>query len=125
MFDGGFEMMIDGWLESRKIWLHQEAVDFRKQLDGLSLLVSSELEMDASDGTIYIFRNRSKDKIKLLVWERNGFFLGYKRLERGRFSFPVNESGQVEISKAELGMLISGMPMTWLGGESRKKVSHF
>ena len=114
--------MMQGWLEKRKIWLYGKPVDFRKQLDGLMLLTASELEKDPSDGTLYVFRNRLKDKMKLLVWERNGYFLGYKRLEKGRFDFPVNEEGQIELSLGELEMLISGMPMLRLG---KQAVVHF
>ena len=115
---------MQGWLEKRKIWLYQKPVDFRKQLDGLMQLTASELEKDPSDGTVYVFRNRQKDKVKMLVWERNGYFLGYKRLERGRFDFPINEEGEIELSVEELEMLISGMPMLRLGVRQKATV-HF
>ncbi len=115
--------MMEAWLEKRKIWLYQETVDFRKQAPGLVELTAAVLEKDPSDGSVYIFRNRSKDKVKLLVWERNGYFLGSKTLEKGRFAFPMNESGQREVSVSELMMLISGMPMVWRSRQ--REVAHY
>ena len=117
-------MLQDG-LKDRKIWLYQKPVDFRKQMDGLMQLTASELELDPSDGSIYIFRNKQKDKMKLLIWERNGYFLGYKRLEKWRFDFPVDKTGQIQISLEELEMLISGMPMINIGKTKAKTIAHF
>jgi transposase len=87
--------MMGTWFKGRQVWLYQKHVDFRKQLDG----------------TVYIFRNRQTDKLNLLVWDRNGYFMGYKRLEKGRFDFPLDEEGQAKLSFNELEMLISGMPI--------------
>ena len=116
--------MMGSWFKNRQVLLYQKPVDFRKQLDGLMQLPASELEKDPTDGTVYIFRNRQKDKLKLLVWDRNGYFMGYKRLEKGRFSFPLDEEGHAQLSFNELEMLISGMPIIRMKKRTQKS-SHF
>ena len=74
-----------------QLWLYQEPIDFRKQIDGLLMLVSGKMEKDPLKDGAYIFQNRSCDKIKILIWESNGFWLFYKRLEKGRFKFEKNK----------------------------------
>ena len=103
--------MMSSWLEGRAILLYQAPVDFRKQQNGLMQLTETELLRDPMDGTLYLFRNRQKDKLKVLVWDRNGYVLLYKRLEKGRFDFPMDEKGKHHIGVDELEMLISGMPI--------------
>lgn len=63
-------------------------IDFRKSIDALALLVCSELSADPLSGTLYVFFNRSLDKVKVLHYDRHGFWLCYKRLARGRFVLP-------------------------------------
>ena len=99
------------WFAKKEIWLYQPVVDFRKQLDGLVHIIENEMALRPADGSLYLFRNRTKDKLKLIVWDRNGFWLGYKRLETGRFSFPKDEAGQVSLSLEQLYLLISGLPL--------------
>jgi len=96
-------------LPGKKIWLFKTPVDFRRAIDGLCSLVSSEPGHVPRDN-IYIFYNRGKDKIKLLVWHRNGWVLVYKRLEKGRFIFNFNRtSGTYEIGTEEAGWLLAGL----------------
>lgn len=100
------------WSRRRKIWIYSEAIDFRKQLNGLVQVVADEMDERPDSGSVYVFRNRQKDKLKLLMWDRNGYVMGYKRLERGRFDFPSHgESGGISLTVSELWQLISGMPM--------------
>lgn len=66
------------------IWFYPVAVDFRKQIDGLALLVADQLCLNPSSGELFIFRSRNAKKIKLLWYDDQGFWLCYKRLERGR-----------------------------------------
>ena len=105
-------------LRFEKIWIYSESIDFRKQINGLVEMVM-ESEKQPDDGSIYIFRNRQRNRIKLLLWDRNGYFMGLKRLERGKFDFPENRSGTIGVTKEEMMDLISGMPM--LRYESLKK----
>lgn len=77
-----------------KVYLHREAVDFRKNINGLSALVEQSLGLDPFARAVYVFRNRRADRIKLLGWDRNGFWLLLKRLEQDRFSWPREADGR-------------------------------
>jgi transposase len=83
----------------------------RKGFDGLSGLVQSKMGSNPTDGSVYIFINRRRDRMKMLVWEPGGFMMYYKRLEQGTFDLPQKsgESGKIQISWEILAMLISGI----------------
>ena len=102
---------------TKKVWIYKAPIDFRKQVNGLVQTVV-ESEGTPNDGSVYVFQNRQKNKLKLLTWHVNGFFLGYKRLERGRFDFPV-EGEVVQLSSRELMQLLCGMPMVYAGKGSK------
>ena len=112
------------YLKGNRLWLYQAPVDFRKQMYSLAQVVATDMEKEPDNGDLYIFRNRTRTKGKLLKYDRNGYFLGYKTLSKGRFDFPVNEAGQVEITEDQLTMLLSGMPMVRIGVESEKENRH-
>ena len=95
-----------------KIWFYRHVVDFRRQIDGLMLIVADQLKLDPTSGQLFIFRNRSGNKIKLLWWDRNGFILIYKRLERGKFRFPGFGDDVWQLSKDQLTWLLSGLDIT-------------
>ena len=76
---------------NQKYFLYREPTDMRKSFDGLSGLIKNELKADPLDGAVYIFINKRRNQIKLLVWDRTGFVIYYKRLERGTFELPVVE----------------------------------
>ena len=75
------------FIEPAHIYLHRDAVDFRKSIDGLVALVESELERDAYTGALFLFCNKTKDKLKLVYWDKTGFALWYKRLGATRSRF--------------------------------------
>ena len=101
------------WLRFKSIWIYSEPIDFRKQMNGLIQVILEEGKKEPNDGSLYVFRNRQSNKVKLLVWDRNGYFLGYKRLDKGRFDFPVTADGSIRLTKTELFSLVSGMPMIY------------
>jgi transposase len=72
-----------------QVYLCAAAVDFRKSIDGLSALVEQSLALNPFAAAVFVFVNRSRTKIKVLYWHRNGFCLWYKRLEAQRFAWPV------------------------------------
>jgi len=109
-------------LYKRRLWLYRVPLDFRKQIDGRIQVVAAEMEKTPSDGSIYIFRNRKKDKMKLLSWDRSGFVMGYKRLEKGRFDFPNEKEGTVALNWAQMDLLFSGLPLV---GMDPKSIPHF
>ena len=91
------------------IYLHREPVDFRKQINGLAVIVESAMALDPFAEAFYLFRNRRGDRVKILYWERNGFCLWQKRLERHRFVWPTTESGAVlTLSGMQLNALLDG-----------------
>jgi transposase len=91
----------------QRFFLFGEAVDMRKSFDALSGIVSGQMKKEVLSGDVYIFIGKSRDKIKLLVWEKGGFVLYYKRLEAGTFHLP--KPGQVSLSYSELCLLIEGV----------------
>ena len=74
--------------EGLKVYLHREAIDFRVGLNGLAILVEQALGLDPFAEAVYVFRNRRRDRVKILGWQRNGFWLLMKRLEEDRFIWP-------------------------------------
>ena len=81
------------WPSDQKVYLANFAVDMRKSIDSLSILVSSHLDQNPGDGALYVFSNRQRNKLKILYWDCNGFCLWYKRLERERFKLPKQNGG--------------------------------
>jgi transposase len=97
-----------------RIWLAAEPVDLRKSFDGLAALVQEGLRGDPLSGNIFVFRNRSGDRIKLLLWEEDGYAIWYKRLEAGCFRFPASQNNEprIEIRAADLVMLLAGVDLS-------------
>jgi transposase len=96
---------------SIRIFLCLAPADMRKSLDGLSAMVRSEMGEEPLSGHLFIFRNRRGDRLKVLSWDRNGFALWYKRLEKGRFSFPRRDSGKLVISESSFQLLVGGLSL--------------
>ena len=97
--------------ERHRYYLYNGSTDMRKGFNGLSGLVRNELGLDPLTGDVYIFINRSRNRMKLLLWEEGGFVLFYKRLERGRFSMgkPSQEGLSVEYTWQDLMLLVGGI----------------
>lgn len=70
---------------SLKVYVYSEAVDMRKQIDGLATLVQTEMELNPFTKSLFVFTNKRRDKLKILAWDKNGFLVWYKRLEKQRF----------------------------------------
>jgi len=95
---------------SVKIYVALEATDLRRSVDGLSLLVRERLRLEPFSGHLFLFRNRRADRLKILVWDRSGFWVLYKRLERGTFAWPLGEGvGPLEMKAVDLMLLLSGV----------------
>lgn len=90
------------------VWLVAEPTDMRKSIDGLAQLVVDSLDRQPVSGEVFAFSNRGRDKVKLLWYERTGFWLAYKRLERGRFRWP-GVGGSIALS--ELHLLLEGVDL--------------
>jgi|AJXC01.1.fsa_nt_gi transposase len=95
------------------IYLCTSATDMRKGFDGLSGIIRTEFGREPNDGSLFLFINRRRDRIKILHWEAGGFELWYKRLEAGTFEQVTSRNGQsvVTIDATELTMLLSGVSL--------------
>lgn len=108
-----------------QVMLYQKPVDMRKSIDGLSQVVIDYLSSDPGDGTVYIFINRGRDKIKLLYWERNGFCIWYKRLEKQKFIIPQIRGEVLVLTPEQFNWLIDGLDVSKLTGFKRLKYKCF
>lgn len=86
-----------------------EPIDFRKGFDGLVQIVRDRFGDDPFAGDLFCFFNRRRDRVKVLVWDRNGFWLHYKRLERGTFERIDGDGERLEIDRARMSMLLEGI----------------
>jgi len=93
------------------IYIKPGVTDMRKQISTLSVYVVEEMKKESLSGDIYVFCNRDRSLIKALYWERNGFCLWQKRLEKHRFPWPRTEAEAQEISAQQLTMLLSGIDL--------------
>jgi transposase len=98
---------------SVRIYFATELTDMRKGIDGLRAIVEGVLRQDPYEGHIFVFVGRSKDKVKILFWDRSGFVLYLKRLEKGRFQLPVVDERRkhVAMEPAQLAMLLDGIDL--------------
>lgn len=96
---------------SVRVYLAAEPVDLRRGHDGLVSLVRNVWRLNPFDGHLFVFLGRRLDRVKILVWDRNGFVLYYKRLSQGRFRMPTIVTGatRVEMDATTLAMLLSGI----------------
>jgi len=92
-----------------RIYVAAGVTDMRKGFDGLTLMVQEHLRQNPLSGSLYVFRGRRGDRIKLLWYDRDGCNLYYKRLESGRFVWPRAQKGAVRLSRAQLSMLLEGI----------------
>ena len=97
-----------------RIWLCTAAADMRKGFDSLAALVREGLQLDPLSGHLFLFVGRSRDRLKLLYWDSDGFALWYKRLEEGTFRLPPakGSGASVELKASELAMLLAGIDLT-------------
>jgi transposase len=109
-----------GFGAQTQVYLVAGATDMRKQIDGLAALVVDVLDADPFSSHLFVFCNRARDKLKLLFWHHNGFWLWYRRLERERFWWPKGrETAPVVLSVRELSWLLEGLDPTRVKGHPR------
>lgn len=99
-------------ISSRQVYLACGNTDLRKSIDSLAILVQQSFDLDPFSHSLFVFCNRSRDKIKILEWDHCGFWLHYRRLERGKFKWPAKQGDLVRsISYRELRWLLDGLPV--------------
>ena len=96
--------------EIENFYMYQGPTDLRKGIDGYCALVSSEMDLDAFSNSLFLFCNRKKDKLKILYWDGNGFWLLYKRLEAGKFRWLNSvEETSYSLSHQQMRWLLEGL----------------
>ena len=103
--------------QSVKIHVCVAPTDMRKSFDGLGGLAEHVMQQDPLSGHLFVFRNRARDRVKVMYWDTDGLAIWYKRLERGTFQFPMDlqtldsDAVGVEISATELNLLLGGIDL--------------
>ena len=102
--------------QAARIWLAAEATDMRCGFDRLAERVRVVIGQDPLGGHLFVFRSRRGDRLKILLWDRDGFVLWYKRLESGVFKLPRMSAGSrsIEIRGSELAMILDGIDVSKL-----------
>lgn len=94
------------------VYLCTASVDFRKAIGGLSSIVEQELDLNPFEPALFVFINRRRDKIKILYWEKNGFCLWYKRLEKQTFKWlPATQASTITLTGEQLNRLLDGFDL--------------
>ncbi len=94
-----------------KVYVALGVTDMRKSINGLALLVEEHFRLDLFSGSLFVFCNRKRDRVKIIYWDHNGFCLWMKRLEQDVFRWPESECEVVEISRKALGWLLHGLDL--------------
>ena len=108
-------------LSPDQVYLATGPTDLRKSIDGLSILVQEAFELDPFSNSLFVFCNRNQDKVKILHWEHNGFWLYYRRLEKGRFKWPGAKKSILNVSERELRFLLDGLTLNPKGAHREVK----
>lgn len=95
----------------KQVYLACGSTDLRKSIDGLAVLVKETFALDPFSQCLFVFCNRKRDKLKVLQWQHNGFWLHYRRLERGKFKWPADHGDVVSINYREFRWLLDGLTL--------------
>ncbi|RDH44057.1 IS66 family insertion sequence element accessory protein TnpB [Zooshikella ganghwensis] len=95
------------------VYLHREFVDFRKSINGLSMIVEANLQLSPFSTALFVFCNRRRDKLKVLYWDKTGFCLWYKRLEKAKFKWPKkHEQNAIHLTTEQFNWLLRGFDIS-------------
>ena len=104
--------MLSGSQNHAQVYIALGATDMRKSINGLSIIVEEELDLDLFTGNLFAFCNRSRDIVKILYWDQNGFCVWKKRLEKDKFRWPESEREVIKISRSALNWLLHGLDLS-------------
>ncbi len=95
------------------VYLAVEPTDLRNSIDGLLLKIKFQFELDPFQPALFVFCNRSRNKLKILFWDKNGFWLYYRRLDSGTFNWPSKENGKktMPVTEQQLSWLLDGLSL--------------
>ena len=111
--------------ESMKIYLYTLPTDMRKSIDTLCIMISDVLKMNPAEGHLFLFRSKNGNKLKALYYEQNCFTLWYRRLEKGRFVFPKNAHGSIEMTREHFHWLLASDKYSRLDAIDAQNHIHF
>lgn len=97
---------------SVRVFLCLGPTDMRRSFDGLAAMVREIIRQDPLSGHLFVFVNRRRDRAKILLWDRTGYVLLYKRLEEGTLMLPASSDSSVEITSAELSLILEGIDLS-------------
>jgi len=97
---------------AQRYFIYRGVTDIRKGFDGLSGIVRNELRENPLSGDVFIFFNRKRTHVKLLMWDRDGFAVYYKRLERGVFEIPAGYEQSTTVSSQTLSLILQGIVLS-------------
>ena len=113
------------WNEDIVIYLHREPVDFRKQINGLAVVVQDEMLLSVFDTAIFVFCNKKRSQLKVLYWDKTGFVLWQKRLEKDKFKWPRKADGQTTTLTNEQWLwLLRGLDYSKIKPHARLNYEH-
>jgi len=96
-------------LDGKRVYLACGTTDMRKQINGLAEIVQSNFRLDPFDDALFVFCNRNRDRVKILEWDSDGFWLYFKRLEKGHFKWPTpGDDATMKLTGEELSYLLGG-----------------
>ena len=105
-----------------RVYLALGSTDMRKQINSLAILVQERMQLDPLSGGVFVFCNRKRSTVKALYWNRNGFCLWQKRLERDRFRWPEKAEEVMTISQRELRWLLDGLEL--IQGKAHRQLQY-
>ena len=104
------------------IYLHRAPVDFRKAISGLSIIVDNEMGHSIFDDALFVFCNKKRDKLKIIYWDKTGFCLWQKRLEKAKFSWPKKHDASIILWDTEqLNWLLRGFDVSKIKAHKQLK----
>lgn len=112
-------------IDDLQILFYSHPIDMRKSIDSLCVLVTDTLNQNPIDGTLFLFRNKSGNKLKALYYETNCFTIWYRRLEKGRYVFQKNRQGQIEMTKEHFRWLLASDKYSYRDASLPHEISHY
>jgi transposase len=106
------------------VYLHRDAIDFRAGINSLVMLVEQSMQLDPFARAIFVFRNRKRNRVKLLLYERTGFWLMLKRLEADHFVWPHRQQAVIELTTEQLHWLLDGIDIDAMRRHPTRRYRH-
>jgi transposase len=100
------------WRSFERIYIRPGRTDMRKAIHGLLILAEEEMQLNVFERSVFLFCGISKRNLKVLFWEKNGFCLLQKKLEKDRYAWPMNEQQAQQLTHADLDLLLQGLDIS-------------